>query len=307
MYHYFYQSDRIFFFTAIVILFITIGIVCLHHYQMHRMIERMNWMLEAAAKGEFSEKSFDETLLSSLESRLAGYLSASSVSSHNLKEEKEKIKELIADISHQTKTPITNILLYAQLLGEQELSKESKKCVKALCGQAEKLNFLIASLVKLSRLETGILVLYPVKNSLNSMLEEMKAQFAPKAEEKGIEFLIENTEEKAVFDKKWTAEALGNLIDNAIKYTPSGGRIQITVEAYELFCRIIVADTGIGIGEEEQAKIFGRFYRSQTVNDTEGVGIGLYVTRQILSEEGGYIKLSSAIGKGTKFSIYLPR
>lgn len=301
-----YRSDSIFLFLAWIFLLFGIGFICLERYRIRRMIQRINQMLEAAIAGEFSEELFDESLLSSLESKLAGYLSAASLSSRNLKEEKEKIKRLIADISHQTKTPVANILLYTQLLGEQELSEENQQCVKALYEQAEKLKFLIASLVKLSRLETGVLVLYPVYHTLNEMLEEIYVQFAPKAEERGIQLFVEETEEYAIFDKKWTVEALGNLVDNAIKYTPTGGTVRVSVEAYELFCRIIVTDTGIGIREEEYAKIFGRFYRSSEVCETEGVGIGLYLTRQILLEEGGYIKLSSNVGKGTQFSMYLP-
>lgn len=307
MSNYFYEYNSIFLFLALLLLVSAIGYVCLERYRMRRMIERMNQMLEAAASGEFSEELFDESLLSSLESRLAGYLSAASVSSHNLMEEKEKIKTLIADISHQTKTPIANILLYTQLLEEQELSKENRQCVKALYEQAEKLNFLIASLVKLSRLETGVLVLHPVRHALNDLLEEIRVQFTPKAEGKGIRFYVEHTEEYAVFDKRWTSEALGNLVDNAMKYTPDGGVVRISVEVYEMFCRIIVADTGIGIREEEYAKVFGRFYRSSAVCETEGVGIGLYLTRQILLEESGYMKLSSKVGEGTEFSMFLPR
>ena len=269
------------------------------------MITRMNQMLESAMEGTFSEKLFDESVLSSLESRLVGYLSAAMVSSYNLKEEKEKIKELIADISHQTKTPIANILLYIQLLDEQELSMENRQCIKALYKQAEKLNFLIASLVKLSRLETGVLVLHPTHLALKGMLEEIQIQFAPKAEEKGILFWVEDTEEYAVFDKKWTEEALGNLVDNAIKYTSSGGSVWISVESYELFCRITVSDTGIGIREEEYAKVFRRFYRSSEVCEIEGVGIGLYLARQILLEESGYLKLSSKWGgRDTIFCVF---
>lgn len=304
---YFYRSDIRILFLAVILFFLAIGIVCLNRYRMRRMTARMNHMLEAAINGEFSEKIFDESLISALESKLAEYLLASFVSSKNFIREKEKIKELIADISHQIKTPAANILLYAQLLEEQELSKENKECVNALCVQAEKLNFLIASLVKISRLEAGVFVLHPMKNSLGTMLKEIQIQFAPKAKEKEIQFLVEDTEKEAVFDRKWTTEALGNLVDNAIKYTPSGGKVRISVEEYELFCRINVTDTGIGICEEEHAKVFGRFYRSQEVSETEGVGIGLYLTRQILSKEGGYIRLSSAEGQDTEFSVFLPR
>jgi len=291
-----------------VFLFLSaIIVVCIDRFRMRRMVTRMNRMLDAAIKGEFVQERFDESLVSSLESKMMGFLSASCLSFRNQKEEKEKIKEWIADISHQTKTPIANILLYAQLLEEQKLSEENRECVKALYEQAEKLNFLITSLVKLSRLETGVLKLYPKKDSLCVMLKEIKMQYAPKAKEKGIQFWVEDTKEKAVFDRKWTEEAIGNLVDNAIKYTPKEGNIWIFIESYELFCRIIIKDTGIGIREEEQAKVFERFYRSRESDETEGVGIGLYLTRQILTEEGGYLKLFSESGKGTEISAYLPR
>lgn len=304
---YYNKSDWIFLLFSFLFFIVAVGFICWERHQMRSMVTRMNQMLEAATAGKFSERLFDESILSTLESRLAGYLSASSVASSHLTEEKEKIKKLIADISHQTKTPIANILLYIQLLEEQELSKENRRCVTALYEQAEKLNFLIASLVKLSRLEAGILVLYPIRSAVKDMLTEIEIQFAPYAEEKKIQFWVEDTKEYAIFDKKWTIEAIGNLVDNAIKYTPAGGTITISVEAYELFCRITVADTGIGVREEEYAKIFGRFYRSCEVHETEGVGIGLYLTRQILLEEGGYIKLSSKVKEGTKFSVFLPR
>ena len=111
----------------------------------------------------------------------------------------------------------------------------------------------------------------------------------------------------AVFDSKWTAEAVGNLLDNAIKYTPSGGAVSVHVSEYDMFCRIDVSDNGLGIPEEEQAKVFQRFYRSPSVADAEGVGIGLYLTRQIITGQGGYIKLTSKPDEGSTFSIFLPR
>lgn len=270
-------------------------------------MKTLNQMLDRAMDGSFSENTFNESLLSSVESRLNRYLTASTVSARNLKTEKKKIKELLADISHQTKTPIANILLYAQLLEEQEVPEESMDCIAALRGQAEKLNFLIFALVKLSRLETGVFKLHPVSNTIAPMLDEVAGQFIPKAMQKGIGLAMANTDVCAVFDYKWTAEALCNLVDNAVKYTPSGGSIEISVKKYDLFCRIDVADTGIGISEAEHAKIFTRFYRSQSVSELDGVGIGLYLTRQILSEQNGYIKVASSLGKGATFSMFLPR
>ncbi len=272
-----------------------------------KIMTTLNLMLDEALTGSFTSNRFDESLLSSLECRLNRYLNASTVSARNLTIEKEKIKALLADISHQTQTPIANILLYAQLLEEQNLSEESMECVAALRGQAEKLSFLIASLVKLSRLETGVFTLHPVTHGIAPMLEEAVGQLAPKAAQKDIALTMNTTADIAIFDYKWTTEALCNLLDNAIKYTPVGGSIQVSAKVYDLFCRVDVADTGIGISEAEQAKVFLRFYRSPSVSEQEGVGIGLYLTRQILEGQGGYIKVASSLNNGSVFSMFLPR
>lgn len=291
---------------ALLLVVLCCGMLLLwSRYRQRRLLLRLQQMLDEAIAGTFTEHSFDETMLSALESRMADYLSASVTTAMQLQKEKDTIKELISDISHQTKTPIANILLYGQLLQEQPLPAESRQCVAALQGQADKLNFLIASLVKLSRLETGILTVQPSLQSLQPLLQEITQQYTAKAEAKGICLTVQDTDEQAVFDLKWTTEALGNVVDNAIKYTQPGGTVRITVTMYELFCRIDVADTGIGIAEEEQACIFSRFYRSPQVAQQDGVGIGLHLARQILSDQGGYIKVSSAPGKGSVFSLFL--
>ncbi|HHW66491.1 MAG TPA: HAMP domain-containing histidine kinase [Epulopiscium sp.] len=301
------ECNVIFVVIILLVILLCTVVVLFERYKIKKKLETLNQMLDSVLDGSFTEQNFDESLLSAVENRLYRYLTASEVSARNLAVEKEKIKELIADISHQTKTPIANILLYAQLLEEQELPQQSMDCVMALRGQAEKLNFLIASLVKLSRLETGVFTLRPVYTAITPMLEDTVEQFLPKVTQKGLQLIIEPTEAYAIFDYKWTQEALCNLVDNAIKYTPPGGRIQISVKGYNLFCRIDVADTGIGISEEEQAKVFSRFYRSPSVSEQDGVGIGLYLTRQILSEQGGYIKVTSSLGRGSVFSMFLPR
>lgn len=269
-------------------------------------METMGKMLDAAIRGDFLETHFDESVLSAVETKLAHYLAASAVSARNLSAEKEKIKELIGDISHQTKTPLANILLYGQLLGEQELPRAARECVEPLNAQAEKLRFLIDALVKTSRLETGILALHTQRCSVAELVNAAAAQIAPLAREKRIRFTCGETEAMARFDPKWTAEALYNLLDNAVKYTPEGGEITVETTAYDLFCRITVTDSGIGVPEEEQARIFARFYRSPAVAHQPGVGIGLYLTRQIAAAEGGYIKVASSPGRGAAFSLFLP-
>lgn len=272
-----------------------------------RILNRLDHMLAEAMAGSITERTFDESLLSSVETKFAHYLAANAVSARKLQEERDKIKTLIADISHQTKTPMANILLYTQLLAEQDLPPEDRNCVAALEGQVEKLRTLIEVLVKTSRLEAGILTLHPQMGPLTPVLEDTAAQFASKAAEKGITLTLTPTDASAVFDAKWTGEALCNLLDNAVKYTPAGGTIDVRAISYPMFCRVDVADSGPGIPEAERAKIFQRFYRSPAAYETEGVGIGLYLARQIAEGQGGYIRVASGRGGGSCFSLYLPR
>lgn len=297
------------------VIFLLAGLFCLltaalivlfDFYFRRRSLRRMKDMIQSAIDGTFRADTFDESLAASVENKLAEYLAVSETQRGKTAAEQEKTKTLIADISHQTKTPIANLLLYTELLKEE--GGKDAETVALLESQVKKLDFLIQSLVKLSRLETGILVLHPRKNEVSQLLEEAGEQYAARAWEKGLYLHVlseEAREVMACFDLKWTLEALGNLIDNAIKYTETGG-VTVRVKPYELFVCVEVADTGIGVAEEEQAKIFGRFYRSASVSDQQGVGIGLYLAREIVRQQSGYIQLVSEVGKGTLFSMYLP-
>lgn len=286
---------------------LAVGIVFWYRRRTRRIMESLTRMLDIAMQGDFTEEHFDESMLSSVETKLAHYLTASTVSAKNVQAEKDKIKTLIADISHQTKTPIANILLYTQLLGERELSEESHTCVTALEGQAVKLQSLIDALVKTSRLESGIISLRPTSGRLAPVIQSAVSQLLPKAESKEITIITESTDADAVFDPKWTEEAIFNLLDNAVKYTPAGGEIRTRVTTYEMFSAVHISDTGSGISEDEQPKVFRRFYRGMEHRSEEGVGIGLYLVRQIAEGQGGYVKVTSEKGKGSTFSLFLPR
>lgn len=280
--------------------------VLIERRRSRKTMQKISAMLDAAIDGTFTEADFNETELSALEARFARYLAASGISARNVALEKDRIKTLVSDVSHQTKTPIANLLLYSELLLEEDLPDAARQNVEAIHHQSEKLRFLIDALVKLSRMENGIIRLAPQKAPLKPLLESLTEQYTPAAEKKGLFLRLEDTEAAAVFDAKWTAEALANIIDNAVKYTARGG-ITIKAASYELFTRVDISDTGAGIPEHEQAKIFARFYRAESVKDKDGVGIGLYLARQIISGEGGYIKLSSTPGQGSTFSVFLPR
>ena len=270
---------------------------------------RLNQMLDDAINGQFEEGTYDETELSKLEVKWKRFLMASKLSNEKIEEERKNIKELVSDISHQTKTPLANIMLYSQLLQEQNLGEESQKLVTEILQQSQKLEFLIQSLVKTSRLEAGTFQLTPTVQNVSIMVKEVIAQGKQKAANKEIEVLYEGNEKtvNALYDRKWTGEALYNILDNGIKYSPKGSYINIRIKEYEMFVCIEIQDEGTGLTEDEIPMVFQRFYRGENVRDEEGVGLGLYLARQIVEEQGGYIKVSSKNGEGSVFGIYLPK
>ena len=312
---------------GILALVAAVIIVVNDRLKVKRLLNCLEDMLNRAMKGDFSASSFDESRFSKLESELAEYLSSSSHSAQNVRNEKNKLNQLISDISHQTKTPVANLVLYGELLEGTELTDEQKSNVAAMRNQTEKLRFLIDSLVKLSRLESGIISLERQKTEVYPLLENIREQLKEKAAKKGIGLVLCKTDAVADIDPKWTQEAIFNIVDNAVKYTDKGS-VTISVTEFDLFVKVDVTDTGPGIPEDEQPKIFGRFYRSAAVKSEEGVGIGLHLAREIISGEGGYIKVTSpnrdsgvgnveqagsALGatlpdsKGATFSVFLPR
>lgn len=268
---------------------------------------RLEEMLEQAINGTFREEDYDETRLSRLETKWKRYLAASQLSRQRTLKEQQQMKQLISDISHQTKTPIANILLYSQLLQEKETNSELTLIVENIKNQSEKLDFLIRSLIKTSRLESELLVLHPKKQEVLPLLNAVVDTASEEADRKSLTIIVNTMNEYACFDRKWTEEALGNLLDNAIKYSHQGGSIEISVVEYEMFVSVNVKDYGIGIREEEQAQIFERFYRSREAAGEKGVGIGLYLVREIAVRQSGYVKVKSEHGKGSTFSFYMSK
>lgn len=301
--------DKCFLIIGIVLvtsMAVVIFVILIYRRRMRRLMDSLTAMLDSAIDGDFIENTFDESALSAVEAKMARFLSSCAVYSKNLASEKETIQSLISDISHQTKTPVANILLYSQILSEHKLRSDSAVCVKALSDQAEKLDFLMVALVKASRLESGIITINPQRKTMRELMDAVITQIRPKAEEKEVTIDTELADGSAYYDPKWTVEAVHNILDNAVKYSPRQSTIKICTISYDLFFRIDVTDQGIGIAENEQEKIFTRFYRSAKVSGYEGVGLGLFLAREIISGGGGYIKVSGSKGGGSTFSIFLP-
>ncbi|MNI52408.1 Sensor protein DivL [compost metagenome] len=276
--------------------------------KLQAMIRAVNDIVDGAINGQERITGYAETNVSSLENKVYRYVEITKSHKENIEAEKGKIKALISDISHQIKTPLSNIMLYSQLLEEVPgLNQETMQYLSQIKAQSEKLDWLIQSLVKMSRLEAGIITLQPNDLPVVSTITKSVSQIFSEAERKGIEIKIScDAEVRAKHDAKWTSEALFNILENAVKYSDSGGCIDILVSGSEMFTRIDIVDTGMGIEEQEWNLIFRRFYRSKRVAEHEGVGIGLFLAREIVTLQGGYIKVSSIIGEGSVFSVFLP-
>lgn len=273
-----------------------------------RTLRRLDKMLTKAINGTFTEEEYNETELSRLESKWKQYFTMSGMSMERTKAERENIKSMISDISHQMKTPLANIMLYSELLREQTEGEQEKYLAEQIETYAKKLEFLTTALVKMSRLESDVFEICPSVQQAEGLVAAAAAEILPKAQKKQIQIEIcGEMEEKACFDQKWTQEALYNILDNAVKYSPEGSRIEVEGKAYAMYFCIAVKDQGIGIREEERAQIFSRFYRSDVVQQEEGIGIGLYLAREIIQREGGYIKVESKEGKGSIFKIFLQK
>ena len=273
--------------------------------------------MDEAIAGTFKESDYDESKLSKVESKWKHFLSASALSRENVEKEKDRVKELVSDISHQTKTPMANIRLYTELLKErleaaqpyaEKDRQENLRLLAEIDRQAEKLGFLIQSLTKMSRLESNIVEVRPKQLYVSELIDAVVQDILPKAGKKNLEVVNTYTGSgMAYYDMKWTKEALGNIVDNAVKYSPCGSRVLLSVTEYKLYTAVSVKDFGAGIREEDTAKIFRRFYRTEDVHDEDGVGIGLYLAREIVRRENGYIKVKSKPGQGAEFMMYLSR
>lgn len=298
-------------FSGVLILFALLLLLdFLHNRYNDDLLEQITLLIEALVEQQerqiFSEA--EDTLTARLQHQLLKLRNILTAQNQMLAQEKEQIKTLISDISHQVKTPIAAANTFAELLSDGELSAEERtEYITTLQMSLGKLTFLTNSLIKMSRLESGIISLKPEKNSLNEIvLQAVKTVYA-KAMEKGILITFECDQAfEAVLDFNWTAEAISNVIDNAVKYTPQGGFVRLQITEYPSFLRLDISDSGVGIPEEEQAKIFGRFYRGKQSVGTDGVGIGLYLTREIINKQNGYMKVSSD-ENGSTFSMFLKK
>ncbi len=252
----------------------------------------------------------EESLLGKFQSQIMKLYQILDAAREQEEKQHEELSGLVADLVHQINTPLTNLQMYAGFLTQDDLSPEEKLQIKEVIdAQVEKMGWFAEGFVKTMRLETDIRKLNPRKQPILDMVLSAVDQISLKAKKHGNEIELAGDQNiQAMYDRRWTEEAVFNILENAVKYGEEKMPVCIRLTAYELFARIDIMNYGDVIPQEEYPRIFKRYYRGRNAAlIKEGVGLGLYLSREIISEQGGYIKVSSAKGMGNIFSIFLKK
>lgn len=285
----------------ISILIILIGILLYKYIVLRSEMSELSDYIDQALDGNLEITEFDEKELSKIKSKLIKFLYANQVKEAKINTEKSKTKDLIADISHQTKTPITNLSLYISLL-EDDPKNEYLEIIKY---ELNKLEFLIQNLVKSSRLESDIISLQKHQANLKDIVEDVLREFKVILDEKCIGINLKDEDLIFNLDERWLKEAIHNLVDNAIKYSPNGSTINISVYKSYLNYNLDIENECKDISEETLPKIFERFYRGKNSVSKDGLGLGLFIAREIIEKHGGNIRASLDENR-IKFSVDFP-
>lgn len=233
------------------------------------------------------------------------------INMRKIENEKENVKSLVTDISHQLKTPLANVELYNTLLAEEGISDEERLEFLETEGIAiEKLKMLVDSLINISRLEADMISIDKKEENLKECIESAISSVKADAAKKNITIKNDIKEDCILaIDRKWTTEAIFNLLDNAVKYTAPNGKINLSLDNGINYFVLNIEDNGIGIDTDEYNDIFKRFYRSRNdiVQNEKGSGVGLYLVRKIMNLQDGNVMVSSEKGKGSTFTLYFSK
>lgn len=291
-------------------------ILCFLGYLLHRLddwyitdvIGDLSVLMDVLVELEEKEvfPGCEDTILSKLQNKVIKLVRILKNKNQMAEQEHENIKRLVSDLSHQLKTPISNLKMYSRFLSEESLSEEKRQeYVEVICISVDRLYFLAENMIKISRLESGLIQLKPRNQSVGETVLKALKDIYPKAKEKQIEIRYQEESGLVLYhDRNWTAEAVYNLLDNAVKYGSRDKQITVSVRKLGMFVEISVEDENEIVPESERSKIFMRFYRGNNSRNQEGIGVGLYLTRQIALKQGGYVNLKAS-REGNIFSIFL--
>lgn len=273
-----------------------------------KCLKRMQKLLrDYQETGTAGFSTMKETQESKLENTLQRLLNQAEKKEVQAKKERDEVAALLSDLTHQLKTPMANVIMYTELLEDESLKAEERERFTHLARtQAKKMQWLLGNMLKASQLERGMISFSAEYTGIRETIRQAVSSVYAQAEERDIMIKVEPFEDRKLYhNPRWTAEAMENILDNAVKYSPSGSVVTVRVQPMEIYTQIEISDQGIGISGEEYNKIFRRFYRSSNAAQTEGSGLGLYLAQLILNNEKGYVTAVSRPGEGSSFRIFL--
>ncbi|ADY55561.1 histidine kinase [Syntrophobotulus glycolicus DSM 8271] len=296
--------------VTIVIAVILCSLTVLLSYRyVRKAFDSMDAVLDSvlARNAELPFEAAADSRLSKLTHKAVKIIQMNTLDISQTTQEKEIIQSFISDMSHQMKTPLSGVAMYTDLLLEGRTTEpERQEFLSRIKTGTEKLQWMMDSLVKMSRLEVGAIELSPVPAGIKQTITDSISAVYGAAAKRNISIQTAYFEDTLLLhDRKWTGEAITNILENAIKYSPPGGEIKLSVEALPIYTKINITDCGIGIAPDEWNSIFKRFYRGRNAKDVDGAGLGLYLASLIFQKQSGYILVDSRPGKYTTFSMFL--
>ena len=269
-------------------------------------IETDEGMWVSAAVRDITERKREEAIV-------LGSLKRERELTEQLRELDRMKSDFVSTVSHELRTPLTSMIASVDLLWEPEygeLTDQQRRFVEILDRNCHRLHDLVEDLLHLNQIDAGGLALQRQRVDLADLIERVRGDVAPIAAGKGVDFVVTVGPDlgTALVDGRQVGRVLENLLTNAIKFTPSGGRVTLRGERTATHVRFVVADTGIGIPEPEQQRLFTRFFRSSvaTTRAIPGTGLGLVIVKGIVDAHGGTLRVQSALGAGTTVTVSLP-
>lgn len=289
-----------------IVAFLLIYLINFFTLRRYKEIEKLSGYLRNISNGNYSMdiRDNEEGELSILKNEIYKVTLMLSKQGEFLKKDKEKLADAISDISHQLKTPLTSMMVMIDLLSEENLNLEKRiEFTKNIEMQLERMDWLLTSLLKLSKIDAGTITFKKDKVKVSELIKKAMSPLLIPMELKEQKIIVDGNENTSFTgDLNWSIEAIVNIVKNCIEHTKNKGVISIFYEENPLYTEIKILDNGSGIEKEDLPYIFKRFYKGKNAS-AGSVGIGLAMAKSIIVSQNGDISVRSKKNQGTEFSI----
>lgn len=293
--------------SAVILAFLLYILLCRFFLKRDKTVERAGQCIASFLAGDSSVR-----IDSGGEGELYQFFAsvnemAASLNSHieNERQTKEFLKDMISDISHQLKTPLAALKMYNEIIQDESTAGQTVKEFACKTDTAlNRMETLIQNLLKITRMDAGVITFHKIEISISSLMQGVLSDFDTRAQKERKTITLSGSDDVMLCcDKDWMAQAIGNLVKNALDHTDEGGNIEVTWKETPVVIQITVKDNGKGIHSEDIHSIFKRFYRSRFSQDTQGAGLGLPLTKSIVEAHNGSVSVESKLGQGSSFAL----